>query len=133
MAINRKDIEDCFSLLLDVVAGYSLLDKPGHVYNMAESGFQMNRRPDAVTAEKGSPTLCQVMTGEKGETVPVMAYCTVEGFFLYLQPEHLNVRPEGGGHQNGNHIHAVVKRTRCSKKTNREISANVRWAHIALH
>jgi hypothetical protein len=27
----------------------------------------------------------------------------------------------------------VVKRTRCSKKTNREISANVRWAHIALH
>jgi hypothetical protein len=82
MAMNRKDIDNYFRLLLDVLTKNNLLDKPGHIYNMDESGFQMNPRPDTVISEKGSPTLYQIISGEKGETISVIACCNAEGCFI---------------------------------------------------
>jgi hypothetical protein len=61
MAVNRKDIEDYFNLLLDVLTEHNLLDKPGHIYNIDDSGFQMNPKPDTVIAEKGSSTLWRLV------------------------------------------------------------------------
>ncbi|XP_068081804.1 uncharacterized protein [Anabrus simplex] len=82
MAMNREAIAEYFSLILDVLSANNLLDKPGHLYNMDETGFQMNPRPDTVIAEKGSPTLYQVTSGEKGETITVIACCNAEGNFI---------------------------------------------------
>jgi hypothetical protein len=104
MAMNRKAIEDYFNLLLDVLTKNNLLDKPGHIYNMDESGFQMNPRPDTVIAKKGSPTLYQMTSGEKGETISVMACCNAEGYFIppacilkgkYKKPEWEDSLPNG--------------------------------------
>jgi hypothetical protein len=81
MAMNRKGTEDYFSLLLDVLTKNSLLDKPGHVYNMDETGFQMIPRPDTMIAERSSPTY-QMTCREKGEIVSVMACCNAEGCFM---------------------------------------------------
>jgi hypothetical protein len=80
MAMKRKDIKDYLNLLLDVLMKNNLLDKPGHMYNTDETGFQMNPRPNTVIAEKGSPTY-QMTCGEK-ETVSVMACCNAEGCFM---------------------------------------------------
>jgi hypothetical protein len=82
MAMNRKDTDDYFRLLLDVLTRNNLLDKPGHIYNMDESAFQMNPRPDTVISEKGSPTLCKMTSGEEGETISVIACCNAEGCFI---------------------------------------------------
>jgi hypothetical protein len=50
VSINRavamnKGTENYFSLLLDVLTKNNLLDKPCHIYNMDETGFQINPRP----------------------------------------------------------------------------------------
>jgi hypothetical protein len=82
VAMNRKGIEDYFKLLLNVLTKNNLLDKPGHIYNVDESGFQINPRPCTVIGEKGSPTLYQMTSGEKGETISVIACCNAEGSFI---------------------------------------------------
>jgi hypothetical protein len=52
MTVAGKTLmELCFNLLLDVNTMDNLLDKLGRVYNMDDSGFQMNPRPEAVIAE----------------------------------------------------------------------------------
>jgi hypothetical protein len=84
---------------LDVLTKNNLLDKPGHIYNMDESGSQMNPRPDTVISEKGSPTLHQMTSGEKGETVSEIACCNVEGCFI-----HPACILKGGKSQNGKNL-----------------------------
>lgn len=73
--MNMKDIEDYFNLFLNVLRENSLLDKPGHIYNTGEYGFQMNPRSDTVITEKGSPILYEMTSGEKGDQVSVIACC----------------------------------------------------------
>jgi hypothetical protein len=82
MAMNRKDIEDYFKLLLNVLTKNNLLDKPGHIYNMGESGFQMNPRPCTVIGAEGSLMLYQMTSDGKGETESVIACCNAEGSFM---------------------------------------------------
>jgi hypothetical protein len=82
MAMNRKDIEEYFNLLSNVPRENNLLDQLGHVYNMNEAGFQMNPRSHTVIAEKGSPILYKIISGEKEETISVIACCNTEGCFI---------------------------------------------------
>jgi hypothetical protein len=82
MAINRKDIEDYFNLLLNVLTEYNLLDEPGHIYNINEAGFQMNPRIDTAIAGKGSAILYKMTSAEKGETILVIACRNAEGCFI---------------------------------------------------
>jgi hypothetical protein len=79
MAVNRKHIEDYFNLLLAALTEKRLLDRPGHICNMDECGFQMNPKSHTVTAEKGPPTLYQM---KRGETESMRASCNDEGYVI---------------------------------------------------
>ena len=81
-ANTNVGVNKYFDLLFKVLQGNNLLDKPGHIYNMDESGFQMNPRVENVIAAKGSPTVYQMTCGEKGETITTIACCNAEGYFL---------------------------------------------------
>ncbi|KAJ4426152.1 hypothetical protein ANN_26961 [Periplaneta americana] len=82
IAINRSDIQGYFDLLFETLSSNQLLDKPGHIYNVDESGFQLNPRVEKVIADKGSPSVYQMTCGEKGETITTIACCNAEGYFL---------------------------------------------------
>lgn len=49
---------------------------------MDETGLQLNNRPGYVLAEKGSKSVFSVTSGERGETITVLACCNAEGIFL---------------------------------------------------
>jgi hypothetical protein len=55
----------------------------GHpVYNMDETGLQLNNKPGFVIARKGSKNVAAVTSAEKGETITVITCCNAEGYFL---------------------------------------------------
>jgi len=65
------------------ITKYNLHDKPRNMGNVDESGLQMINSPGRVIVQKGSKVVHKITTGEKGETVTLVAACTVEGrFFL---------------------------------------------------
>ena len=80
--MNRKDVANYFELLENTLQENLLLDKPGSIFNMDETGLQLNNRPEHVIAEKGSKNIAAVTSGEKGETVTVISCCNAEGIFL---------------------------------------------------
>ncbi|KAK9738146.1 DDE superfamily endonuclease [Popillia japonica] len=49
---------------------------------MHESGFQLNNRPTQVLAAKGSKNVASLTSGERAETISVIACCNAEGMFL---------------------------------------------------
>lgn len=80
--MNRKEVEDYFKLLERIYEANDVFDKPGHVFNVDESGLQLNNVPGKVIAAKGSKEVHTVTSGEKGETITVVACCNSEGNFL---------------------------------------------------
>lgn len=58
------------------------MNKPGHIYKMDETGLQLNNRPGHVIVKKGSKNIASISSGEKGETITVIACCNAEGIFL---------------------------------------------------
>lgn len=80
--MNRDEIKEYFSLLSTLMEENDLFNKPGSIFNMDESGLQLNSRPGAVVAEKGSKTVPVVTSSEKGETITILACCNAEGMFL---------------------------------------------------
>ena len=49
---------------------------------MDETGVQLSTRSEQVIAEKGSKRVPQLSSGEKGETVSIVACCSARGVFL---------------------------------------------------
>lgn len=49
---------------------------------MDETGLQLNNKPGQVIAAKGSKSVSAITSGEKGETISVIACCNAEGVFL---------------------------------------------------
>lgn len=80
--MNRDEIKEYFNLLSTLMEENDLVNKPGSIFNMDESGLQLNSRPGIVVAEKGSKTVPVVTSSEKGETITVLACCNAEGMFL---------------------------------------------------
>lgn len=81
-AMNRTDVGNYFELLQQVLEQNNLIDKPGSLFNMDETGLQLNNRPEYVVAEKGSKNVAAITSGEKGETISVIACCNAEGLFI---------------------------------------------------
>lgn len=81
-AMNRAEIEDYFKLLQSVMEENQLFDKPANIFNMDETGLQLNNRPNDVLAAKGSKVVSTVTSTERGETVTLIACCNAEGSFL---------------------------------------------------
>lgn len=57
------------------------MDKPGNIFNMDESGLQLNNKPGKVLTQKGVKDVHVVTAKEKGENVTVVACCNAEGNF----------------------------------------------------
>lgn len=80
--MNRKDVQDYFKLLSDTLWEKKLINKPSNIFNMDETGLQLNNRPEYVVAEKGSKNVAAITSGEKGETISVIVCCNAEGMFI---------------------------------------------------
>ncbi|KAL0829682.1 hypothetical protein ABMA28_003187 [Loxostege sticticalis] len=81
-ALNRDEVNAYYDILYGLLEEHELFDKPSHIFNMDESGFQLNNRPGHVLAKKGSKAVSTVTSTEKGETITVIACCNAEGVFL---------------------------------------------------
>ncbi|KAB0801683.1 hypothetical protein PPYR_03869 [Photinus pyralis] len=79
---TRERVADFFKLLQHIFEENSLFDKPGRIYNMDETGCQLNNNPGYVIASKGSKLVSSITSGERGETITVIACCNAEGNFL---------------------------------------------------
>lgn len=82
MGMNSGEVKNYFNLLEKVLLENNLMGKPRNVFNMDETGCQLNNRPELVVAEKGSRNVAAITSGEKGETITVIACCNAEGSFL---------------------------------------------------
>lgn len=80
--MNRKCVAEYFKLLEKIIIENGLAEKPGNVFNMDETGLQINNRPGEVVAIKGSKNVTSITSGEKGETISVLSCCNGEGIFL---------------------------------------------------
>lgn len=80
--MNRETVKQYFELLEKVLRENGLFDKPSNVFNMDETGLQLNNKPTQVLAAKGSKNVSSLTSGEKGETISVIACCNAEGMFL---------------------------------------------------
>ncbi|XP_072380549.1 uncharacterized protein [Diabrotica undecimpunctata] len=70
--IKTSCMEEYFKLLESVILENNLVEKPGHIFNMDETGLQLNKRPGNVVAIKGSKNVTSITSGKS----------TVEGTFL---------------------------------------------------
>ncbi|CAH1985221.1 unnamed protein product [Acanthoscelides obtectus] len=52
------------------------------IYNVDETGLQMNNKPGFVIAQRGSKNVSAVTSAEKGETISVITSCNAEGSFI---------------------------------------------------
>lgn len=82
MAMNRKEVEEYFSLLENTLEENNLFGKPANIFNIDETGLQLNSRPGEVLARKGSKAVATVTSTERGETITLVVCCNAEGNFL---------------------------------------------------
>lgn len=80
--MNRTEVNQFFTLLLDILTTNDLLAKPGNIFNVDETGLQINNKPGKVVATKGAKDVYTLTTSEKGENVSLVACCSAEGYFL---------------------------------------------------
>ncbi|KAI4468034.1 hypothetical protein MML48_2g00008991 [Holotrichia oblita] len=102
--MSREEVKDFFELLKETLTKNDLINSPGSIYNMDETGIQLNNKPGNVIATKGSKDVYVLTASEKGETVSVIACNNAEGIFLppvlilkgvRKNPDHLTGLPPG--------------------------------------
>ncbi|XP_049884506.1 uncharacterized protein LOC126379735 [Pectinophora gossypiella] len=93
-----------FKLYLQVLTENDLLDKPDRIFNIDETGVQLNNTPGKVIVTKGTKSVHSITSGEKGETMSIIACCNAAGNFLSpvviikgvnKKPEFLDGLPHG--------------------------------------
>ena len=67
LALNRETVQGFFDLLKRTLIEHELIDKPGHIYNMDESGLQVINKVGKVIATKGAKEVFRLTSGEKGK------------------------------------------------------------------
>lgn len=80
--MDRKQVNDFFNLLKDVYTEYNMFVKPSNIFNMDETGFQINNEPGKVIATKGAKDVHVLSSSERGENVTIIACCNAEGNFM---------------------------------------------------
>lgn len=80
-AMNKKEVGEYFDLLEQIMTEHSLFEKPANIFNIDETGLQLNNRPGEVLAQKGSKVVSTVTSTEKGETISLVVCCNAEGNF----------------------------------------------------
>lgn len=94
--LSREEVYNFYDLLIKVLTENDLLDKPERLYNMDESGIQLNNKPGKVIAKKGAKVVNSVTSAEKGETMTIVGCCNAIGNFLppVLIIKGVNKKPE---------------------------------------
>ncbi|KAI4455667.1 hypothetical protein MML48_9g00000123 [Holotrichia oblita] len=69
--LSEEEVKDLFELLKETLTKNDLINSPGSIYNMDETGIQLNNKPGNVIATKGSKDVHVLTASEKGETVSV--------------------------------------------------------------
>lgn len=82
LGMNKKVVYEYFDLLEKTLIKNGLIGKPGHIFNMDETGLQLNNRPGNVVAVKGSKSVNTITSGEKGETISVVSCFNAEGSYI---------------------------------------------------
>ncbi|XP_057660723.1 uncharacterized protein LOC130896560 [Diorhabda carinulata] len=67
--MNKEKVSAYFNLLETTLMEAGLVNKPGHIFNMDETGLQLNNKPGYVIAQKGSKNVAAITSSEKGETI----------------------------------------------------------------
>lgn len=80
--MNKVEVELYFQLLERTLRENDLMNKPSNIFNMDETGLQLNNKAGYVIAAKGSKNVAAVTSSEKGETITVISCCNAEGSFL---------------------------------------------------
>ncbi|KAJ8939883.1 hypothetical protein NQ318_023223 [Aromia moschata] len=65
--MNRKEVDDFFNLLQEVLKNNDFYNKPGQIYNVNETGIQINNKAGKVVATKGAKVVYSLTSSEKGE------------------------------------------------------------------
>ncbi|XP_050310853.1 uncharacterized protein LOC126746588 [Anthonomus grandis grandis] len=84
VGMSRPRVTEYFELLVSILQKNDIMTKPGHIYNMDESGLQLCNKATQVIATKGFKQVSSITSGEKGETILVIACCNAEGTILPL-------------------------------------------------
>jgi hypothetical protein len=82
--MNREDVYKYFDVLTTTLSEHGLIGKPANIYNIDETGLQLNNKVDKGVAVKGSKDVHVLTSGEKGVTVSVIACSNAKGKFLLL-------------------------------------------------
>ena len=80
--MNKKAIEDYFSLYKNLCEKLNISDKPHLIFNMDESGLPLNNAPGKIVATKGSREVVKLTSVERGENVTLVACCSASGVFI---------------------------------------------------
>lgn len=80
--MNREEANHFFDLLREVYTQNNMFNRPGNIFNMDETGFQINNEGGAVIASKGAKSVHVLTSNERGENVSMIACCSAEGNFL---------------------------------------------------
>jgi hypothetical protein len=80
--MNRKTFGTFFNMLENVARENNLSDTPGNIFNIDESGLQLNKKPASVITENASKIVRVLTSGEESETILVTACAYVAIQFL---------------------------------------------------
>jgi hypothetical protein len=76
--MNKDETSKYSDLLKKTLMENYLIKKPGHSFNLDETGLQLNNKPGHVLAKKGSTDVHFLTSSEKGEPISVIACCSAE-------------------------------------------------------
>lgn len=78
----REEVDRYFKLLSKICEENNFLDQPSKIYNVDETGLQLNSNSVKIVATKGLEEMHCIISAGKEETVNVIACCNAEGNFL---------------------------------------------------
>ncbi|CAH1996409.1 unnamed protein product [Acanthoscelides obtectus] len=82
--MTRQECTQYFELLGNVLRENNLLNKPQNIFNLDETGLQLNNNPGKVMVTKGTKMVNCITSAEKGETISVITCVNAEGSFFPL-------------------------------------------------
>lgn len=80
--MTRQEYNKYFELLKNTLKENNLLNNPQKIFNLDESGLQMNNNPGKVVTNKGAKMVNCITSSEKGETISIITCVNAEGNFL---------------------------------------------------
>jgi len=80
--MTRQECTQYFELLGNVLRENNLLNTPQKIFNLDETGLQLNNNPGKVVVTKGAKTVNCITSAEKGETISVITCVNAEGSFF---------------------------------------------------